>query len=92
MAKRRFVLPYVSLMGTGDPSNPLIGDGSGQSTTDEEAMEFEMWAVLFDEYDGDTSDGPGTWNDYIWWWYEHGFSPEEFLELNGTELPKDPRP
>lgn len=91
MAKRRFVLPYVALMDTGDSS--LIGKGSGQSTIDEDPMDFGDWAILFDEYDRDTSDGgPGTWNDYIWWWYEHGFTPELFLELNGVELPPDPRP
>ena len=49
------------------------GDGSGQSSPDDVPWDYETWSVLFEEYDGNDDDEPGTWEDYEIWMHERGF-------------------
>ncbi len=86
MSKRRFIIPYVVLTAPGD--DVVIGPGTGQSTTDPYACSYEEWQDLFEgdyDYDADLD-----FDDYVAWWYENGFSEEDWLLFNPDPLPPDP--
>ena len=72
MSKKRYLTPLILDMSASD-STEVTGGGTGQSTTDEEAYDWEMWQVIFDEDDSDGDGIPGTYNDYVKWMKDRDF-------------------
>ena len=77
--------PIILAVGSGG-SGGIVGPGSGQGTMDDDNQwEWEMWAVMYDEYDGNGDGSPGEWADYVLWWKGHsGWTEDMFRDLNGV--------
>ena len=100
MAKKDFINPFVIASGIGEVI--VTPDVSGQSSTG--PVSYNWWLAtaepLWDDlYPDGQPDGQLDENDYLCWWYDcmvdtanfSGFTPEAYLELNGSPLPPDPR-
>ena len=75
MSKKSFAYPWILLEGLGGGGDsPGPGPGSGQSSPDIQPYSFEMWQVMFDEYDGDGDGIPGEWDDYVIWMTNNNFA------------------
>ena len=90
MAKKYGFIPFVLLM-MPDPSPTavVIGGGTGQSTTDPYACDYNDWLNLFAvDYNGNGYDN----DDYIHWFYVM-FGDEAadlWTIVNGGTIPADP--
>ena len=72
--RKKWTGPRIFFEGGLQPGpGSVIGDGSGQSTTDAFPCDFEQWLVLFDYVDADGNGIAGEWNDYVKWMTDNGF-------------------
>jgi len=90
MAKKKFSSPFIILTLDGQGDDTVIGAGTGQSTPDFVAWDYDDWAVIVggDAFPGDEA---GTFNDYVCWWIDNNLDADLFEDINGTPLPADPR-
>ena len=84
MAKKRFLTPSIMLAIGSGGSGSIVGPGSGQGTPDDDIQfDWEMWAVMYDEYDGNNNGIGGEWADYVLWWQSHpGWTEDQFKFAN----------
>ena len=85
MSKKTFRLPTVLMSGWGgDPEDPIIGGGTGQSGSDPYAMSFSAW--LASEFADDCAPvTPGiTMEDYGAWWVDSGLTEAQWLEVGNS--------
>lgn len=74
--KKQWIIPMISINREITPApsdDPVIGEGSGQSTTDDVPWDYETWSVLYDELDVDGDGEPATWEDYVKWMTDRGW-------------------
>ena len=96
MKKKGFAFPSVFLdddepgidpgTGPGGGYGTLTGDTGNNGNSLGNALEWEAWKGNMGYQDLDEDGAAGAWNDYVAWWQSQGFSPDQFVEMNGTDF------
>lgn len=99
MKKKGFAFPSVFLdddnpINPGEGNDPIgygtltgnTGNTGNNGNAVGNALEWEAWKGNMGYQDLDADGAAGAWNDYVAWWQSQGFSPEQFVEMNGTDF------
>ena len=75
--KKKFYMPLIFVNGLVDEGSVSEeGGGTGQTTTDPYACDYNEWLIRFDDEENHAgSDAPSEYEDYVWWCEQYGFTP-----------------